>query len=240
MIPLVFVHGFMGGSAQWDGQVAALAGVPVIALDLPGYGKNAHLEACCDIVDFAHWALDELERQNVARFHLLGHSMGGMIAQEMAALAPDRVARLVLYGTGGQGVLPGRFETIETSKSRVATDGVRNTARRIAATWFLDCEQAPGFEACAAIAQMAGKQSLLAGLDAMNRWDGEARLNDIIAQTLVIWGDRDRTYPWPQVQKLWQAIPNTSLAVIPNCAHVPHLESPDVFNAILKGFVTKA
>ena len=87
---------------------------------------------------------------------------------------------------------------------------------------------------------MAGKQALLAGLDAMNRWDGEARLNDIIAQTLVIWGDRDRTYPWPQVQKLWQAIPNTSLAVIPNCAHVPHLESPDVFNAILKGFVTKA
>ena len=136
--------------------------------------------------------------------------------------------------------MPGRFETIETSKSRVATDGVRNTARRIAATWFLDCEQAPGFEACATIAQMAGKQSLLAGLDAMNRWDGEARLNDIIAQTLVIWGDRDRTYPWPQVQKLWQAIPNTSLAVIPNCAHVPHLESPDVFNPILKGFVTKA
>ena len=80
MIPLVFVHGFMGGSAQWDGQVAALAGVPVIALDLPGYGKNAHLEACRDIVDFAHWALDELERQNVARFHLLGHSMGGFTA----------------------------------------------------------------------------------------------------------------------------------------------------------------
>ena len=87
MIPLVFVHGFMGGSAQWDGQVAALAGVPVIALDLPGYGKNAHLEACRDIVDFAHWALDELERRNVTRFHLLGHSMGGMIAQEMAAFA---------------------------------------------------------------------------------------------------------------------------------------------------------
>ena len=99
MIPLVFVHGFMGGSAQWDGQVAGLPDVPVIALDLPGYGKNSHMTACHDIVDFARWALDELTRQNVARFHLLGHSMGGMIAQEMATLAPDRVERLVLYGT---------------------------------------------------------------------------------------------------------------------------------------------
>ena len=240
MTPLVFVHGFMGGSAQWKGQAAALGGVPVIALDLPGYGKNAHMEACRDIVDFANWTLDELQRQNVARFHLLGHSMGGMIAQEMAALAHDKIERLILYGTGVQGVLPGRFETIETSKARVTTDGVRTTARRIAATWFLECERAPGYEACAAIAQVAEKQTLLAGLDAMNRWDGGARLDEITAQTLVIWGDRDRTYPWPQVQKLWQAIPNTSLAVIPNCAHVPHLESPDVFNEILKGFLVSA
>ena len=171
MIPLVFVHGFMGGSAQWDGQVAGLPDVPVIALDLPGYGKNSHMTACHDIVDFARWALDELTRQNVARFHLLGHSMGGMIAQEMATLAQDRVERLVLYGTGVQGVLPGRFETIETSKARVGTDGVLHTARRIAATWFLKCEQALGFEACAAIAQMAAKPTLLAGLDAMERWD---------------------------------------------------------------------
>ena len=149
-------------------------------------------------------------------------------------------ARQVLYGTGVQGVLPGRFETIETSKARVGTDGVLHTARRIAATWFLNCERALGFEACAAIAQMAAKPTLLAGLDAMERWDGEAQLNDITAQTLVIWGDCDRTYPWPQVQKLWQAIPNTSLAVLPNCAHVPHLESPDIFNAILNDFVGQA
>lgn len=238
MTPLVFVHGFMGGSRQWQGQVEALApGRPVETVDLPGFGENAHLAAIDSIAGFADWVLGDLQARGIESFDLIGHSMGGMIAQEMAARAPARVARLVLYGTGAEGVLPGRFEPIGTSKQRACSDGPQATARRIAATWFLDREAAPAYEGCAAIAECSSLSAILAGLDAMQGWSGVQHLPEIRARTLVIWGDHDRTYPWSQTQQLWQSIPGASLAVIPGCAHAPHLEKPEIFNRILGDFL---
>lgn len=237
MTPVVFVHGFMGGSQQWEAQVKSLSGVDVIALDLPGFGKNARLAALASVPAIASWALAELSARGIQRFHLIGHSMGGMVAQEMVSQAPDRVDRLVLYATGAAGVLPGRFETIETSKHRAKADGPCATARRISATWFLKGEAASAYERCAAIAEASGEQAILAGLDAMNGWNGEAALTSITCDTLVIWGDRDRTYPWSQIEQLWSSIQGASLAVIPDCAHAAHLEKPDLFNSILADFL---
>ncbi len=238
MTPLVLVHGFMGGSRQWQQQLKALgADRDIIALDLPGFGENAHLTAPDSISDFAQWALDALAGRGITRFHLLGHSMGGMIAQQMIAIAPGQVDRLILYSTGASGILPGRFESIATSKQRAHSDGPARTARRIAATWFLHGETAGGFASCAGIAEKTSLQAILAGLDAMQGWSGVAHLPQIAAPTLVIWGDHDRTYPWRQIEPLWRAIPETNLAVLPGCAHAVHLEKPGLFNAILADFL---
>ena len=236
MTPVVFVHGFLGGSQQWMGQADTLVGFEVISLDLPGFGKNAHLETPDSIAGFAEWALTRLRAQGIERFVLVGHSMGGMIVQEMVARAPERISRLVLYGTGTLGVLPGRFETICTSKRRVSTDGAKASARRIAATWFLEREKAPAYEGCAVIAEQCTLQAMLTGLNAMEGWSGAERLAAIKSPTLVIWGDRDRTYPWSQTEQLWQSIPNANLAVIPGCAHATHLEKPGLFNTVLQDF----
>lgn len=238
MIPLVFVHGFMGGSRQWADQCKALGQeYEVIALDLPGYGDNAHLQAPDSIKGFAAWTLDDLSNRGIKQFHLLGHSMGGMIVQEMVAQAPERVDRLVLYGTGAAGVLPGRFESIQTSQQRASADGPRATARRIAATWFLHFEAATAYEGCAAIAECTSLQAILAGLDAMHGWNGVDHLPAIRAKTLVLWGDHDRTYPWSQTEQLWQSINGASLAVLPDCAHAVHLEKPGLFNQLLGEFL---
>ncbi|MEM9583007.1 MAG: alpha/beta hydrolase [Pseudomonadota bacterium] len=237
MTPVVFVHGFMGGSAQWQAQQAALAARDVICVDLPGFGKHAEMDAFDTIAGFAQWVLDDLTSKGAERFHLVGHSMGGMVAQEMVALAPERIDRLVLYGTGAEGVLPGRFETIETSKRRALTEGSRITARRISATWFLHKEAAFAYADCAAIAELSSSRAILAGLDAMGRWSGTANLPLVSSRTLVVWGDRDRTYQWSQTQQLWQSVPNASLAVMPDCAHAAHLEKPDLFNHIILDFL---
>lgn len=238
MTTLVFVHGLMGGSQQWQQQREALCDFDSVALDLPGFGKNAKTKPLTSISDFAGWALDELSACGVQRFNLIGHSMGGMVAQKMVAHAPHRVDRLVLYGTGSTGVLPGRFETIATSKDRAQAEGSSATARRIAATWFLNRDQAPAYEDCAQIAQLSGIEAILAGLDAMNGWSGTAYLPHIKAKTLVMWGDHDRTYPWNQTEELWRSIEGACLAVLPGCAHASHLEKPALFNAILENFLT--
>lgn len=188
MIPLVLVHGFMGGGAQWAGQKAALSqDYEVIALDLPGFGENAHLPVLDRIEGFADWAIAELHRLNLPRYHLLGHSMGGMVVQEMLRRDAQRIESLVLYSTGSVGILPGRFETISTSKARAAQEGAAATARRISATWFLQRAAAEGYEPCAQIAEKSSLAAIQAGLTAMEAWTGAALLQEIDLRTLVLW-----------------------------------------------------
>lgn len=238
MTPLVLVHGFMGGSAQWDGCRDTLQRqFDLVAVDLPGFGARSHLPPIGSIGGFADWVIQHLHDLGVERYHLLGHSMGGMIAQEVARRDPEKLDRLVLYATGAIGVLPGRFESIEESKRRAAEDGSVATARRIAATWFLDRETADGYEPCAAIAAQSKLAAIHAGLDAMQSWSGEQTLNQIRQKTLILWGDRDRTYPWSQIQRLWQVIPDTSIAIVPACAHALHAEKPDIFQRIISDFL---
>ena len=240
MTPLVLVHGFMGGSAQWDGYVDdLLKRRKLIAVDLPGFGSNAHLPPIHSIGGYADWVVGHLRGLGVEKYHLLGHSMGGMIVQDIARLDRGKIDRLVLYATGAIGVLPGRFETIEDSKRRATEDGPVATARRIAATWFLDREAADGYEPCAAIAAQTELAAIHAGLDAMQSWSGAQTLQEIEQDTLILWGDRDRTYPWKQIHSLWAAIPNISLAVVPGCAHAVHAEKPDLFQSLISEFLDR-
>jgi 2-hydroxy-6-oxonona-2,4-dienedioate hydrolase len=238
VIPIVLVHGFMGGSAQWGALIDGLSKEhQIIAVDLPGFGNNAHLPAIDTIEGFADWVIVELRRLNIKRYNLLGHSMGGMIVQEMVRREPENIESLILYGTGAIGVLPGRFETIAHSKARALQDGARITARRISATWFLDNEKASGYEACATIAELSTPVAIAAGLDAMQAWTGEAHLPKITAKTIVICGDTDRTYSWSQTHLLWTSIPNANLAVIPKCSHAVHSENPELLSSILLDFL---
>jgi len=238
MNALVFVHGYLGGGQQWAAQVRALSThFRVITPDLPGFGANNESTTPESIRGLALNVLGQLDELDVQRFHLVGHSMGGMIVQEMVALAPERVDRLVLYGTGPVGLMPGRFETIDESRRAVRERGVEATGRRIAATWFLHGESAQGYELCAELALRATEQAALAGLSAMEHWSGVASLAQIKSPTLVLWGDSDRAYLWPQPEQLWHGIAGAQLAVIPGCSHAVHLEKPQLFNAVLEDFL---
>lgn len=97
---LVLVHGFLSGLHYWDKQIEKLSThFDVIAMDLPGYGGEVAKTGHNSISDFALSVLKKLDDMGIQNFHLIGHSMGGMIAQEIALSAPQRVTRLVLYGT---------------------------------------------------------------------------------------------------------------------------------------------
>ena len=237
----MLVHGYLGGAAQWAGQVAAFsARTEVLTPELPGFGGRSAETAPDTIGAFAGTVLDALDARGVDRFALLGHSMGGMVAQEIVARVPARVERLVLYATGAVGAMPGRFATFAASRRRIALEGTRATARRIAATWFLDGERAPGYDACAAIAELASADAMRAGLDAMERWSRAGDLARVRCPTLVLWGEADWSYAWPVTERLWRSIPDASLAVVPGCAHAVHLERPALFDALVGDFLARA
>ena len=238
MKPLVLVHGFMGGSEQWQLQIPDLQKIrQVFAVDLPGFGLNTDAEAPNSINGFASFVLDQMSRQDVETFDLMGHSMGGMIVQEMAAMAPERIDSLILYGTAATGNLPGRFESFETSRLRAEADGVTATARRISATWFLHHENAQEYENCARLAEKSSLQAVLASLEAMEQWSRLENLSDILCPTQIIWGEHDRTYKWTQVERLWKQIPSASIAIIPRCSHAVHMENHQLFNQVMTDFL---
>ncbi|MEM1365900.1 MAG: alpha/beta hydrolase [Pseudomonadota bacterium] len=236
--PVVLVHGYLGASAHWSEQMERLSDTfEIIAIDLPGFGESAHLTAPNTIAGFAEHVLDTLSQMGVSEFNLLGHSMGGMIVQQMALMAPGRITKLICYGTGPVGLLPGRFEPIQRSRERLATEGVEATARRIAATWFADYEDGPGFDLCARVGARASLQAGLACLDAWESWNVEDRLSEITCPTLIVWGEMDRSYDRNQPQALKAGIPGAQLVTVPGCAHNVHMEAPDQFAGLVSDFL---
>lgn len=238
--PLVFVHGFLGSSEMWTLQIEFFKNdFRVLAPALPGFGKSNKLTSCNSIEGMATSILTSLEEKKIEHFHLLGHSMGGMIVQEMVKLAGEKILKLICYGTGPRGNIPGRFETIDVSREKLKTNGLHNTAYRIAKTWFIEEDKSKYFYLC----EEAGKQPSLKTVDnalvAMKNWKGIANLNNIKNETLIIWGDQDKAYNFNQVETLKENITNSHLRIVDGCSHNVHLEKPDEFNTIVNEFLKK-
>jgi pimeloyl-ACP methyl ester carboxylesterase len=224
---------------MWAEQIAFFAAdYDVIALDLPGFGKSAHLSSHASIETLAAHVLEFLSALGVERFLLLGHSMGGMIVQQMTLDAPTRVTGLVCYGTGPVGVLPGRFETIERSRERLLSDGLQAYAERVAATWFIEQRAAAGYSVCESLGRQASLQAALDGLSAWEKWNVSTRLQEIECPTLIVWGERDKSYDFSQPSRLHEGIAGSVLKVVPDCAHNVHMERPDLFNQTLDRFLS--
>jgi len=238
--PLVLVHGFLGSSEMWSPQIKFFKDkFRVIAPALPGFGKSNAIDSCDSIECMAKAILNLLEKKEIKNFNLLGHSMGGMIVQEMTKLAGEKILKLICYGTGPRGDIPGRFETIDQSREKLKINGLELTANRIAKTWFIKEDKAKYFYLC----DEAGKQTSLEatdnGLIAMKNWNGVENLQNINNETLIIWGNQDKAYNFNQIETLNDNIPNSNLKIIKDCSHNVHLEKPDEFNIIVEEFLKR-
>jgi pimeloyl-ACP methyl ester carboxylesterase len=237
---LVLVHGFLGSSDMWAPQIEFFKDdFRVIAPALPGFGKSSAINSCDSIECMAKAILILLEKKEIKNFNLLGHSMGGMIVQEIAKIAGEKILKLICYGTGPRGNIPGRFETIDQSREKLKINGLDVTAHRIAKTWFIEEDKSKYFYLC----DEAGKQTSIEaadnGLVAMKNWSGIENLKNIKNETLIVWGDQDKAYNFNQVETLNNNIPNSDLKIIKGCSHNVHLEKPEEFNAVVEEFLIK-
>ena len=184
--PFVLVHGYLGGQNMWKFQEDLKNDFELIMPSLAGYGESAEMTAPSTIRENAILVYELLDHLNIDKFYLLGHSMGGMIVQEMAVMRPDRVEKLICLGTGSIGVLPNRFETIEESRTKIKTIGIKKTRENIAKTWFMDHLKGEGYKLCLQEGAKASTQAALASLDAWDRWDGRGQLSEISSPTLIL------------------------------------------------------
>ena len=238
--PIVLIHGYLGGPLMWQFQIEALKkDYEVITPCLAGYAESSLFKAPNTINENAKLVLELLNHLKINNFYLLGHSMGGMIVQEIAAMNIMKVEKLICYGTGPIGTLPSRFETIEETRKKILKIGIESLREEIAKTWFVDYENSKGYPICLQEGKKATEQAALASLNAWEKWDGCEQLSKIDCPTLIIWSDKDKSYDWAQQKALKQGIKHCEIVVIKDCAHNAHMEKPKKFNEILLNFINK-
>lgn len=236
---MVLVHGFLGSARMWAPLASRLAAhFDVVAVDLPGFGRETARTAPDSIEDFAGAVMDTVDGLHLRRFHLIGHSMGGMVAQQVALDFGARIDRLVLYGTAGSGELPGRFESIVETIQRVQAVGVKSVGRRIVRSWFVSGEADAAFDLCANEIADVTSATAVAALDAIRNWDVRPRLLELDCACLAIGGDRDRSTPANELLTLFTSLRHADLCILPRCAHAAHLERPELFASIVDRFLS--
>jgi pimeloyl-ACP methyl ester carboxylesterase len=229
--PVVLIHGAAGRAEVWSPQLTGLADMArMIAVDLPGHGATAG-EGCQAVERYAAWVTALLDALGVGRPVLVGHSMGGAIAQTLALGDPARFAGLVLVGTGARlRVLPRILQLFREGSLRVASDLVGSLS--------YSPSTPPGavIEAERALHDTAAAVTL-GDFHACDRFDLMDRLGDLRLPALVVVGRDDRLTPPKYAAYLARSIPAARLVEIDGAGHFPQLEQATAVNAALRGFL---
>ena len=238
--PFVFVHGYLGSSKMWNFQKEFFSKhYRVIIPALPGFGESHNVKSLDSINKMAREIIDLLDQKNIDKFNLIGHSMGGMIVQEITKLIGDRVNKLICFATGSIGEIPGRFETIDETREKLKKDGIEVSFSRVPKKWFVKGDKDKNYFLCKNAVKDVSLEAADNALLAMKNWTGKEDLKNIKNETLIIWGDKDTSYNFDQVDTLKKNIKNSRLEIFKDCAHNVHLEQPDQFNNLVQKFISE-
>jgi len=236
--PLVLVHGYLGSSEMWCNQKDYFSKFcRVITPAIPGFGESSDVKSIASIKGMASKIIEIVDEKNIEKFNLMGHSMGGMIVQEMTKIVGKRINKLICFATGSIGEIPGRFETINETREKLKEEELVKTLSRVPKKWFVKGDKDKNFYLCKNAVKNVSLESADNALIAMKNWVGIEYLKDIKNKTLIVWGDKDTSYNFEQVDTLRKNIKNSSLEIFKNCSHNVHLEQPMEFNRLIEKFI---
>ncbi len=230
-IPVLMLHSIGTGLHVFDPQAAALARHRrVIRMDLRGHGLSGVTTGDYSMSMLARDALSLLDALGVARAHVVGLSIGGRIALQLAAEAPGRVASLLLMDTAAEFAPP---EAWQQRIDAVLRDGSGVLSDVVMPRWVCD----------PSLASSQGLRRMLLNTDRHGYAGAAAALRDaratdiagrIACPTTVVVGDRDIATPPAMAEALRDMIPGSKLVVIPEGAHLPTLEQPAASTAAIE------
>jgi len=243
--PVVFLHGLGASMYAWrkNLETVAAAGFRVMAFDNRGFGLSDKPPVPYDNAAYARLAVALMDSLGLSDAVLVGHSMGGAIAAEVAIEYPQRVRGLVLVGSAGLGARePLLFRVARwplLGPAVLAFRGRGLTARLLKSTYF-----DPGKVTEADVDQYHAPVALpdygrgLRGALRQFRFDGlEGRLDRIAAPTLVLWGEEDRWAPLGLGRALAGGITRSAFVSVPHAGHSVQEEAPDEVNHLVIRFL---
>ncbi|MGC4077376.1 MAG: alpha/beta hydrolase [Rubrivivax sp.] len=240
-VPLVLLHGTSSSLHTWEGWVHAIAPRRrVITLDLPGFGLTGpwagrYAGQRYDGQAYARFVLELLDRQGVQRFAVGGNSLGGEVAWRLAAMAPQRIERLILVDASGTvfksqaaplawqfARVPGLGRVFEWVLPRTAV------AQGLASAYGDPSRVTPElvdryFELTL---REGNRRALVERLKVARSGEDAERISTLRLPTLVLWGGRDTIIPPSAGEDFARRIPGSRLVVFPALGHVPHEEDP--------------
>jgi 3-oxoadipate enol-lactonase len=244
MTHLLFLHGLGGGHHSWDRQLPFFAahGYAAHAWDQPGYGHSPLVEPY-DLEQVSEALRRLIESLGGEPAILVGHSMGGFIAQEAYARFPRLVKALVLgFTSPGFGDRGGEFARQFIAARIGALDQGKSMAE-------LAAQLMPAMRGSISDpGGLAHAQSVMSGIapatyrkaaQLLTTFDGKDRLEGIAVPTLLIAGSDDKTAPPEVAQRMAKEIAHAEFVVLRGCGHLGPMEQPDAFNAVLESFLRR-
>jgi pimeloyl-ACP methyl ester carboxylesterase len=231
--PLVYLHGGTGGSAG-GGSLSTFADLLAERFEMfipthPGWGVSTGIEHIENSIDMALYYHDFFDQMGLTSAHVVGTSLGGMFAAEIAAINGSYVRKLVLAAPAG---------LLRKELPYLPPDTPPEVAARAA---FMNPPAPPVMtpEEQAEAAKRRARATSSSGKFFSPDQDGgfEKRIHRIKAPTLLLWGAHDGLVN-PQYGPVWQSlIPGSQLVIMPDAAHVPMLENRDEFVRIVTQFL---
>jgi pimeloyl-ACP methyl ester carboxylesterase len=236
--PVILLHGYTDSWYSFSRLLPLLpAGYRAIALDQRGHGCSDRPQDGYAMDALARDVLALMDARGIARATVVGHSMGGFVAQQVARAAPERVTRLVLVGSAprlrGVAGVAEFAEAVEALSDPVPADFVRDfqasTVHGALPEAFIDGVVAESLRLPARV-----WQSLMRGMLAV---DAAAVRAAAAVPTQILWGDRDSVFSRAEQDALLAAIPGATLTVYEGTGHAPHWERPERFAEDLARFL---
>ena len=239
---VLFLHGIGGNRGNWDGELARFGTHwRAIAMDFRGYGDSDPINEPFAFADFAADALGVLDTLELARAHVVGLSMGGLVAQALYASAPERVASLCLVAcrSGAEPVLPGaRGESfINERLGPLRSGGPEALAQSLAPSLIGQKASGQAKEQVMASLRKVRPDSYLKIMEARMRIAPFLDPAKVRVPVLVVGSDEDKVAPLQQMRELAASIPGAKFALIEGAGHLINIEKPLEFDQALMDFL---
>lgn len=234
--PLLVLHG-AGGAGVWLPYMEKLAAsFDVIVPEHPGFGGADMPDWLDNIHDLAYYYLDFLQKLELEGVHLVGFSLGGWVAAELAVRNTGRLASLTLVGSAGIYLkdVPKVDAFLGSDEQRIRDFFYdQKLADQVIARVLTPELEDVNLKNQVATAKLAWQPR---GYDPyLHKW-----LHRIDVPTLLLWGEADKLYPKQYAEAFRRLIPGSRAVVFPDCGHIPNVEKADDFVAEIVRFAKEA
>lgn len=229
--PILFLNSLGTDQRLWDDVVARLPGYRLIRMDTRGHGQSDAPPGPYDLAGLSADAMAVVDHLGLSRLGVVGVSLGGQMAQLLAATHPERIACVLLSNTAPK---MGTAESWQARIDAVTAGGVASIADAILDRWFAPATRhGPRIEFWKSMLASTPSQGYTGCCAALAASDLSAISPQIRCPTLVVAGTLDGASPPEVVRGLADAVPGAQYHEIPDVGHLPMAETPDLFAALV-------